>query len=138
MLLQNGYVSISSLDSKTQNGYVTAYDIKPDFAKKLADVTLDFLKHLNSTISSSSSSVSSSSNSVTEKKTNLVMQRCNFCNKKSVNNTFKQCIGCMQVHYCSPKCQQYDWEFHKNICNCLAGKKQLYLVTDIHLDENNE
>ncbi|MDR3647276.1 MAG: zinc finger MYND domain-containing protein [Candidatus Babeliales bacterium] len=67
-----------------------------------------------------------------------IEHKCNFCTKKSTNQAYKQCSGCKQVHYCSPKCQKYDWEFHKNICACLACKKKLYLVAPIELGENNE
>ncbi|MDR3647274.1 MAG: zinc finger MYND domain-containing protein [Candidatus Babeliales bacterium] len=56
-----------------------------------------------------------------------IVYKCNFCNKKSDDKAFKQCSGCKQVHYCSPKCQKYDWEFHKNICNYITGKHNLVL-----------
>ncbi|MDR3647275.1 MAG: zinc finger MYND domain-containing protein [Candidatus Babeliales bacterium] len=63
---------------------------------------------------------------------------CNFCAKKSTNQAYKQCSGCKQVHYCTPKCQKYDWEFHKNICNYVTGKHKLAFITPIDLDKNNE
>ncbi|MDR3647277.1 MAG: zinc finger MYND domain-containing protein, partial [Candidatus Babeliales bacterium] len=64
--------------------------------------------------------------------------QCNFCKLLAKDRQFKRCSGCKQVHYCSPKCQQYDWEFHKNICNYVTGKHKLALISPIELDKNNE
>jgi len=63
---------------------------------------------------------------------------CAFCKKPLLKDSLKACSACKAIYYCSSLCQKNDWAFHKNICNCITGKKKLYLITSIELDEHHE
>lgn len=39
----------------------------------------------------------------------------NVCEKCGVAGTFKACEACKGVYYCSPECQESDWEEHKKL-----------------------
>jgi len=107
------------------DGFSKTIEQGTGFDEKLCETTKQFLTDIASP-SSANSSPSSSVAKPTEYK-------CNYCTKKSTNHAFKQCSGCKQVHYCSPECQEYDWEFHKNICNYITGKHKLVLKDHVVL-----
>ncbi|MDR3646553.1 MAG: zinc finger MYND domain-containing protein [Candidatus Babeliales bacterium] len=122
--------SHSSCAFSNNDGFSKSVEHGTVFDEKLCETTKQFLADIIAPSLASSSSIAS----VAKPNEN----KCNFCTKKSTNQAFKQCSACKQVHYCSPKCQQYDWEFHKNICNYVTGKHKLALITPIELDKNNE
>eukprot|EP01084_Bolivina_argentea_P157435 274359_1 len=46
---------------------------------------------------------------------------CHTCQKEGVSS---HCGRCKCTYYCSKKCQQVDWKYHKKICKMLANKSK--------------
>ena len=44
-----------------------------------------------------------------------MLKECAYCKRKSAKG-FKKCSACMEVYYCSRKCQKSDWKTHKKVC----------------------
>lgn len=55
----------------------------------------------------------------------LAMSSCALCGVSEADASLLKCSSCRSCCYCSQKCQQQDWETHKQICKILKAFRTL-------------
>ncbi|KAH7925573.1 hypothetical protein BV22DRAFT_1033845 [Leucogyrophana mollusca] len=57
------------------------------------------------------------------------------CSKAGASGSFKRCIGCKHVYYCSKECQRFDWKYgsHKSYCRVIQGRQSDGTISTVRM-----